>query len=93
VVRIEGETIGKTRDEIFRELRTAGIGVNVHYIPVHLHPFYRKRFGTSPGLCLVAEKTKEAILSIPIYPTMSQNDIGFVIDTIMRIVIGSSKAE
>ncbi|HEY4347350.1 MAG TPA: UDP-4-amino-4,6-dideoxy-N-acetyl-beta-L-altrosamine transaminase, partial [Gaiellaceae bacterium] len=43
------------RDRVFRLLRDAGIGANVHYVPVHLHPFYRERFGTGVGLCPSAE--------------------------------------
>jgi perosamine synthetase len=60
-------------------LRDAGIGVNVHYIPVHLHPFYRRRFGTTEGMCLVAEAAYREILSLPVYPRMSDEDIEAVI--------------
>ena len=43
------------RGRIFEEMREQNIGVNLHYIPVHLHPFYRENFGTREGLCPVAE--------------------------------------
>jgi perosamine synthetase len=59
-----------------------GIGVNVHYIPVHLHPFYRKTFRTKPGLCPVAEAAYEKILSLPIFPAMKYQD---VIDVIAAV--------
>jgi perosamine synthetase len=65
VVRVPG------RDRVFRELRTRGIGVNVHYVPVHLHPFYRERFGTGPGLCPVAEAAYAEILSLPMFPMLT----------------------
>lgn len=55
------------RDRVFRELRAAGVGVNVHYIPVHLHPYYRKTLGTGPGLCPVAEAAYADILSLPMW--------------------------
>jgi len=58
------------RDIGFTELRRQGIGVNVHYVPVHLHPFYRKRFGTGPGLCPVAEESFQQIVSLPIFPAL-----------------------
>ena len=69
VVRVDGN-----RGAIFRALRADGIGVNVHYIPVHLHPFYRSRFGTGPGLCPVAEEAYEAILSLPMFPGLTDRE-------------------
>lgn len=71
--------LAERRAEIFAELRKQGIGVNVHYIPIHLHPFYRDRFGTGPGLCPVAEKAYEEIISLPMYPAMSDADVQTVI--------------
>jgi perosamine synthetase len=62
------------RDAVFRALREARIGVNVHYAPVHLHPFYRERFGHAPGLCPVAEREFRRILSLPIFPQMTDAD-------------------
>ena len=47
----------------FQALRAESIGVNVHYAPVHLHPFYRERFGTGPGLCPIAEAASQQILT------------------------------
>jgi perosamine synthetase len=67
------------RQESFRKLRERGIGANVHYIPVHLHPFYRRRFGTGPGLCPVAEAAYEQILSLPMFPRMTDADVERVI--------------
>jgi perosamine synthetase len=67
------------RDEAFAGLRERGIGVNVHYVPVHLHPFYRERFGTGPGLCPVAESAYERILSLPLFPQLGADDAAFVV--------------
>jgi perosamine synthetase len=88
VVRLEAERIGKNRTQIFNELRSAGIGVNVHYIPVHLHPYYRNQLGTKRGDCPIAEGAYEQILSLPIYPKMSDTDVEFVIEQVIRAVIG-----
>ena len=63
------------RGAIFEALRKEGIGVNVHYPPVHLHPFYRKRFGTRPGLCPAAEAAYERILSLPLFPSMEDREV------------------
>jgi perosamine synthetase len=75
VIRLGTRDGQPLRSVVFSELRSRGIGVNVHYIPVHLHPYYRKTFNTGPGLCPVAEKAYENILSLPMYPGMSNDDV------------------
>lgn len=80
VVRIDARP--GARDEVFSLLRRAGIGVNVHYGPVHLHPFYRERFGTGPGMCPVAEAAAEEILSLPLFPAMTEADADRVLDSL-----------
>lgn len=86
VVRLNTDKYQGKRAQIFRELRENGIGVNVHYIPVHLHPFYRNRFGTGPGLCPVAEAAYEQILSLPMFPGMTDEDVENVIKTVQKII-------
>jgi len=86
VVRMNQEETGIERGEFFRGLRSRGIGVNVHYIPVHLHPFYQQRFGTSRGMCPVAEAAYEQLLSIPLYPALTDEDVKIVIDTIRTLI-------
>jgi perosamine synthetase len=80
VVRIAFADFNTTRAAVFHHLRRDGIGVNVHYLPVYLHPFYRKRLGTGPGLCPNAEAAYEAILSLPIFPGMDAGHIEEVVD-------------
>ena len=86
VVRLDLVRIGKDRDTAFRLLREKGIGVNVHYIPVHLHPYYRQRFGTEPGMCPVAEAACDRILSLPMFPAMTDADVERVIDAVGQVV-------
>ena len=74
------------RDEVFAELRAAGIGANVHYIPVHLHPYYRERLGTGPGLCPAAEDAFAEILSLPLFPGMSEADVDDVVASLAEAV-------
>jgi perosamine synthetase len=74
------------RDKIFNSLREMGIGVNVHYIPVHLHPFYRERFGTREGMCPVAETVYEQILSLPMFPALTNEDVDTVISAVREAV-------
>jgi perosamine synthetase len=75
VVRVPSQK----RSAVFKALRAANIGVNVHYIPVHLHPYYRKHFHTGPGLCPHAEAAYEEILSLPMFPAMTNEDVDRVV--------------
>jgi len=83
VVQFETERFEAGRAEIFAALRAEGIGVNVHYIPVHLHPYYRLR--TQPGLCPVAEAAYERIVSLPMFPAMTDRDVEDVIEAVEKV--------
>jgi perosamine synthetase len=72
VIRIDSNVLGIDRSTLFAKLQKKGIGVNVHYIPVHLHPFYREKFHTGLGLCPVAEAAYEKLISIPMFPGMTE---------------------
>jgi perosamine synthetase len=86
VVRVDAARLGCDRATIFAALRREGIGVNVHYIPVHLHPFYRQRFGVGPGLCPVAEAAYESILTLPLFAGMDARDVKDVIEAVTKVV-------
>ena len=86
VIRLNLDLLRVDRTQIFADLRAAGIGVNVHYVPVHLHPFYQERFGTHVGMCPVAEAAYAQILSLPIFPAMTDADTERVIHTCLDIV-------
>jgi len=85
VVRIEPKD-RRDRHSVFNALRNRGILVNVHYIPVHLHPYYRNHFGTRKGMCPVAEKAYEQILSLPMFPRMTDEDVARVIRACRDVV-------
>ena len=69
-IQLRLETIGRTRRDIFESLRAAGIGVNVHYIPVHLQPYYRRR-GFKPGDFPQSERYYERAISIPLFAALT----------------------
>jgi UDP-4-amino-4,6-dideoxy-N-acetyl-beta-L-altrosamine transaminase len=71
VVRISLDLVAKTRRRIFDAMRAAGIGVNVHYIPVHLQPYYRQ-LGFGPGMFPEAEKYYEEAITLPLFPMMTK---------------------
>lgn len=73
------------RARLFNDLRSRGVGVNVHYLPVHLHPYYREKFGTQRGLCPVAESAYEQLLSLPMFPRMTDENVETVISTMHEL--------
>lgn len=86
VVRLDLEALRVDRGEIFRALRAENIGVNVHYIPVHLHPYYRQTLGTREGMCPVGERAYERLLSLPMFPAMTDRDLDDVISAVSKVV-------
>ena len=70
------------RDALFTFLQSKKICTNVHYPALHLHPYYRKRFGYGPGLCPVAEQASGEVLSLPIFPAMTDGDVRRVCEAI-----------
>jgi len=76
-------TVGRT--EIFRALRAENIGVNVHYIPVHLHPYYRDLFGYKGGEFPVAEAAYESLISLPMFHGMTDEDVTDVICAVEKV--------
>lgn len=76
------------RERIFKYLRDDGIGVNVHYRPVHLHPFYRERFRTAPGMCPEAERAYEEIITLPVFPAMTDAMVDTVIASVNKAFYG-----
>ncbi|MFA6082397.1 MAG: UDP-4-amino-4,6-dideoxy-N-acetyl-beta-L-altrosamine transaminase [Patescibacteria group bacterium] len=82
VVKIDYAKLGKTRSEVMIELKNQNIGTQVHYIPVHLLPYYQKQFGYKTGDYPVAENYYDHCLSLPLYPKMTDEDVKLVIKTI-----------
>ena len=86
VIQLDLDMLSVGREEVFDALRAEGIGVNVHYIPVHYHPFYRENFGTEEGLCPVAEAAYERILTLPVFPRMTEADVEDVVRAVRKVV-------
>jgi perosamine synthetase len=86
VIRLDQTKLGRNRAKIFTELRANGVGVNVHYIPVHLHPYYRIKFKTDAGLCPVAEQAYEEIVSLPMFSGLSDREVEKVVTTVRNIL-------
>ena len=85
VVRVQTERLSISHREVFDGLRAAGIGVNVHYIPVHLQPYYRD-LGFKPGDFPEAEAYYAQAISLPMYPAMTDEQQDFVVDQLRRLL-------
>ena len=83
-LRLELLTIG--RDEFIRELAARNIGSSVHFIPVHLHPFYRDKYDHKPTDYPVAYSNYQRILSLPLHPGLSDDDVADVVTAVLDIV-------
>jgi len=86
VIQIRTELLKVGRKEIFEALRAENIGVNVHYVPVHLHPFYQRVFGYKKGDYPTAEKYYDRAITLPIFPMMEEEDIENVIRAVQKVI-------
>lgn len=86
VVRLDLSNMTATRRDVLETLREAGIGAHVHYIPVHLQPFYRKTHGTGFGDCPNAEAYYKEAVTLPMHAALSNEDVSRVANTLIRAV-------
>lgn len=85
VVRVNRDLVEKSHSQIFKELRDLGVGVNLHYIPVYLHPYYQKQ-GFVPGYCPEAEKYYSEAISLPMYPKLTEQQQNKVVTSLLKVL-------
>jgi perosamine synthetase len=85
VIQLALEKLTATRKEIFQALQAENIGVNVHYIPVHFHPYYQNA-GYAKGLAPTAERLYERIITLPLFPGMSDTDADDVMEAVTKVL-------
>jgi dTDP-4-amino-4,6-dideoxygalactose transaminase len=85
VIQLNLEQLRTTRNQFIELLKEKNIGTSVHFIPLHLHPYYRDTFGYRPEDFPVANAVFERIISLPIYPRLTEADIQRVIDTVRTL--------
>lgn len=85
VVRLQLDDLSKSHRQIFKELRQNGVGVNLHYMPVHLQPYYRA-LGFDEGQYLQAEAHGKEAITLPLYPTMSNQEQDQVVATLVKVL-------
>ena len=85
-IRLNLDQLTIDRSEFIDQLRQMNIGASVHFIPVHLHPLYRDRFGYRRGDFPRSEAIYESLVSLPLYPAMLDRDVGDVIEAVHHII-------
>lgn len=86
VVQIDFEKLGKSRKQVMEELKEKGVGTQVHYIPVHHQPYYKKLLNIKSSELPESEKYYEHCLTLPLFPRMSDREVGHIITTILEMV-------
>lgn len=86
-LRLNLETLTIDRNRFIEELKARNIGTSVHFIPIHLHPYYRDRYGYKPGDFPVAFANYQRLVSLPLYPRLSDQDVDDVIEAVRDVVI------
>lgn len=84
-VQIDFSALGNPRTQVMAELRAAGVGTQVLYIPVHLQPWYRRTYGYEVGKCPVAEAFYARALSLPLFPAMTDADVAHVVSAVQAL--------
>ncbi|MEO2044483.1 MAG: DegT/DnrJ/EryC1/StrS family aminotransferase, partial [Nitrospinaceae bacterium] len=85
-LQIDFDKLKITKSEFFQRMKDFGVNLQVHYIPVHLQPFYKNNYGFQPGDFPVSERFYRNEVSLPIYPDLSRKEVTFVVNNILNII-------
>lgn len=86
VLRLDEDLLGITRNQFIEELKVRNIATSVHFIPVHLHPYYRDKYDYEPGDYPVARDEYERMVSLPLCPRMDDQDVNDVIEAVYDVI-------
>ena len=88
-VRLKLDRLSVDRAAVISEMKSAGIGTSVHWRPLHLHPYYRETFGYQPSDCPCSAAIYPALMTLPLYPDMTENEVQYVCRTLKEIIARS----
>ena len=91
IVQLNLERLTIDRGQFIEALRGENVGTSVHFIPLHLHPFYQQRYGFKKGDFPVAEDAYEGIVSLPLYPRMTEGDVDDVVRAVKKVISRSRR--
>jgi dTDP-4-amino-4,6-dideoxygalactose transaminase len=87
VIQLDLESLSITRDRFIELMGEAGVGTSVHFIPLHIHPYWRDRYGFKPEDFPASQYVYQRAVSLPIYPKMTDDDVGRVIEVVRKILL------
>jgi perosamine synthetase len=90
-LRLNLEETTITRSQMIEELKARGIGTSVHFIPLHMHPYYQKVYGYRADEFPVATKQYQRYLSLPIFPGMTSSQVDYVIESVLEIIKAAAR--
>jgi perosamine synthetase len=90
-LRLNLETLSITRSEMIEKLKKCGIGTSVHFIPLHMHPYYKNTYGYRDEDFPVASKQYQRYFSLPIFPGMTGSQIDYVIENVLEITKSAAR--
>jgi dTDP-4-amino-4,6-dideoxygalactose transaminase len=85
-LRLNLDTLTISRGRFIEEMKARNIGTSVHFIPVHLHPYYRDKYGYAPDDFPVAFSNYQRLVSLPLHPRLSDSDVTHVIDAVLDVI-------
>jgi len=88
-VRVQVDRLSVDRAEVISEMKRAGIGTSVHWMPLHMHPYYRETFGCQPSDYFCAAGIYPELVSLPLYPDLTEEDVAYVCRTLKDIIARS----
>ncbi len=86
VLRLRTEALRIGRDRFIEELTACNIGTSVHFIPIHMHPYYREKYGLAPAALPIASGNYQRMLSLPLHPMLTDEDVGDVISAVVDVI-------
>jgi perosamine synthetase len=86
VIRIDRDRLTIDRNEFIQQLGAREIKTSVHYTPLHMHPYYRQTYGYQPDDFPVARASYERVISLPVFPKMTNDQVDYVVDSVRAIV-------
>ena len=90
--RLRLDRLNVDRAEVISEMKRAGIGTSVHWMPLHMHPYYRETFGCLPSDCPCAASIYPELVSLPLYPDLTDDEVAYVCLTLREIIARSRVA-
>lgn len=91
VLRLHQGTLRIGRDEFIRQLQAHNIGTSVHFIPIHIHPYFRDKYGYLPEDFPIAYDNYQRMLSLPLYPGLTDQDVQDVVEAVLQIIKENQK--